>query len=68
MLSCTNILLALLYFGMPNDLQFVLLYSNFNFLVAVKAPLYHIVEERTLQQKDLNISQQVQKVIAKMVT
>ena len=48
-LNCTNISLALLYFGMPNNLRRLLLYVILNFLIAVTVPLYHIVE-----QKDLN--------------
>ena len=52
--SCTNISLALLYFGMPNNLRRLLLYAILNFLIAVTAPLYHIVEQYILEQKDLN--------------
>ena len=54
-LSCTNISLALLYFGMPNNLRRLLLYAILNFLIAVTVPLYHIVEQYILEQKDLNI-------------
>ena len=42
--SCTNISLALLYFGMPNNLRRLLLYAILNFLITVTVPLYHIVE------------------------
>ena len=52
--SCTNISLALLYFGMPNNLRRLLLYAILNFLIAVTVPLYHIVEQYILEQKDLN--------------
>ena len=53
--SCTNISLALLYFGMPNNLRMLLLlYAILNFLIAVTVPLYHIVEQYILEQKDLN--------------
>ena len=41
--SCTNISLALLYFGMPNNLRRLLLYAILNLLIAVTVPLYHIV-------------------------
>ena len=34
-LSCTNISLALLYFGMPNNLRRLLLYAILNFPIAV---------------------------------
>ena len=47
--SCTNISLALLYFGIPNNLRRLILYAILNFLIAVSVPSYHIVE-----QKDLN--------------
>ena len=53
-LNCTNISLALLYFGMPNNLRRLLLYVIINFLIAVTVPLYHIVEQYILEQKDLN--------------
>ena len=51
---CTNISLALLYFGMPNNLRRLLLYAILTFFVAVTDPLYHIVEQYILEQKDLN--------------
>ena len=57
MLRCPNISLALLYVSLPNNIRRMLLYANFNFLIAVKALLYHIVEKHTLEHKDLNISQ-----------
>ena len=44
-LSCTNISLALLYFGIPNNLRRLLLKAILNFLIAVTVPLYHIVEQ-----------------------
>ena len=54
-LCCTNIPLALLYFGIPNNLRRLLLYhANLKFLIAVTVPLYHIVEQYILEQKDLN--------------
>ena len=43
--SCTNMSLALLYFGMPNNLQRLILYAILNFLAAVTVPLYHIIEQ-----------------------
>ena len=43
-LSCTNISLALLYFGMPNNLRRLILYAILNFLAAVTVLLHHIVE------------------------
>ena len=52
--SCTNFSLALLYFGMPNNLRRLLLYAILNFLTAVTVSLYHIVEQYILEQKDLN--------------
>ena len=52
--SCTNISLALLYFGMPNNLRRLLLYAILNVLTAVTVSLYHIVEQYILEQKDLN--------------
>ena len=42
------------YFGMPNNLRRLLLYAILNFLIAVTVPLYHIVEQYILEQKDLN--------------
>ena len=54
-LSCTNISLALLYFGMPNNLNEGLYYVQFLvFSLPVTIPLYHIVEQYMLEQKDLN--------------
>ena len=53
-LSCTNISLALLYFGMPNNLRRLLLYAILNFLIGVTFPLYHMVEQYILERKDLN--------------
>ena len=44
-LSCTNISLALLYFGMPKNLRRLLLYANLDFLIALTVPLYRIVEQ-----------------------
>ena len=44
-LSCTNISLALLYFGMPKNLRRLLLYAILDFLIALTVPLYHIVEQ-----------------------
>ena len=67
MLRCPNISLALLYVSLPNNIRRMLLYANFNFLIAVKALLYHIVEKHTLEHKDLNISQ-LKKTNCKMVT
>ena len=52
--SCTNIALALLYFGMTNNLRRLLLYAILNFLIAVIVLLYHIVEQYILEQRDLN--------------
>ena len=47
MLSCTNISLALVYFGMANNLRRLLLYY---FLIAVTVPSYRIVEQNILEQ------------------
>ena len=52
-LSFTNISLALLYFGIPNNLRRLLLLAILNFLMAVTVPLYNIVEQYILEQKDL---------------
>ena len=52
--SCTNISVALLYFGMPNNLRMLLLYAILNFLIAATVPLYHIVEQYILDPNDLN--------------
>ena len=56
-LSCTNISLALLYFGMPNNLRRLLLYAILNVLIAVTVPLYHIVEEYMLERFERSTSQ-----------
>ena len=53
MLSCANILLALLCFGIPNDLLRLLLEVILNLLIAVTAQLYHIVKQYILEQNDL---------------
>ena len=39
---------------MPNNLQRLLLYAILSFLIALTVPLYHIVEQHILEQKDLN--------------
>ena len=56
-LSCTNISLALLYFGMPNNLQRLILYAILNFLAAVTVPLYHIVEQHRTEGFEPSTSQ-----------
>ena len=43
-LSCTNISLALLNVGIPNNLRRLSLYAILYFLIAVTASLYHILE------------------------
>ena len=53
-LSYTNISLVLLYFGMPNNFRKLLLYPILIFFMTVTVPLYHIVEQYILEQKDLN--------------
>ena len=55
-LGCTNTSLTLLYFGMPNNLRNLLLYVHviLNFRIAVTVPLYHIVQQYILEQKNLN--------------
>ena len=44
-LSCTNISLALLYFGMPNNLRRLLLYATLNFPIAVTVEQNNIKAE-----------------------
>ena len=39
---------------MPNNLRRLLLCAILNFLISVTVPLYHIVEQYILEQKDLN--------------
>ena len=56
-LSCTNISLALLYFGMPNLLRRLILYAVLNFLAAVTVPLYHIVEQHRTEGFEQSTSQ-----------
>ena len=58
-LSCTNISLAvaLLYFGMPNNLRRLILYAILNFLAAVTVPLYHIVEQHRTEGFEQSTSQ-----------
>ena len=53
-LSYTNISLVLLYFGMPNNFRKLLLYPILIFSMTVTVPLYHIVEQYILEQKNLN--------------
>ena len=55
-LSCKNISVmishVLIYFGISNNLRMLLLLAILNFLIAVTVPLYHIVEQHILEQKD----------------
>ena len=53
-LSCTNMSIALLYFGMPNNLQRLLLYAILHFRIAITVPLYHKEEQYIVEHTDLN--------------
>ena len=55
-LSCLNISLALVYFGMPNNLR-RLICAILNFLAAVTVPLYHIVEQHRTEGFEQSTSQ-----------
>ena len=56
-LSCTNISLALLFSGIPNNLQRLILYAILSFLAAVTVPLYHIVEQHRTEGFEQSTSQ-----------
>ena len=54
MLRQTNISVALLYFGEPNNFRKLLLYALLKFFNAVFEQSYHNIEQYKLEHYDLN--------------